>query len=102
MKSDTEAAKTVDIPVMRLDAFNETRERLPPEFRNPKEIPNVVGMTLTDLPKPPEIMGGRLAANASMAAMTQKNHQMQQRQWDVSLNDPKRPKQGFDPINGAI
>jgi hypothetical protein len=102
IKSNTEAGKSVEPAVIRLDAFNETRERLPPEFRNPKEIPNVVGMTLTDLPKPPEIMGGRLPANTSMAEMTRKTYQNQQRPWDVSLNNPKRPKQGFDPVNGAI
>jgi hypothetical protein len=102
MKSDTEAAKTVEPPALRYNDYNETRERLPPEFRNPKEIPNVVGMTLADLPKPPEIMGGKLPANTSMAEMTRKTHQNQQRPWDVSLNNPKRPKQGFDPVNGAV
>ena len=57
MKGDSiPSQKTVAIPELRLKDFNDTRERLPPEFRNPKEIPNVVGMTLTDLPKPPDIV----------------------------------------------
>jgi len=57
----TTAAKTIEIPVVRLASFDDTRDRLPPEFRNPKEIPNVVGMTLTDLPQPNTIKGGAAA-----------------------------------------
>lgn len=101
MKSDTVAGKSVDIPSIRMADFNETRERLPPEFRNPTEIPNVVGMTLTDLPQPPSIKPP-LHDPQSMAALTLKNHQMQQRQWNANLQSPAKPKQGFDPVNGAV
>jgi hypothetical protein len=61
MKSDTAAGKTVEIPVVRMASFDDTRDRLPPEFSNPKKIPNVVGMTLTDLPKPNAVKGGAAA-----------------------------------------
>ena len=102
MKGDSiPSQKTVAIPELRLKDFNDTRERLPPEFRNPKEIPNVVGMTLTDLPKPPDIVP-QIHDPVSMAALTLKNHQMQQRQWNANLQSPKKPKQGFASINGAI
>jgi hypothetical protein len=71
MKSDTAAGKTIEIPVVRMASFD-TRNSLPPEFRNPKEIPNVVGMTLTDLPQPNTVKGG--------AAATYKNHPDGQKQ----------------------
>jgi hypothetical protein len=40
MKSDTEAAKTVELPVVRLNSFEDTRARLPFEFRgvNPSDM----------------------------------------------------------------
>jgi hypothetical protein len=60
MKSDTAAGKTIEIPVVRMASFD-TRNSLPPEFRNPKEIPNVVGVTLTDLPQPNTVKGGAAA-----------------------------------------
>lgn len=107
MKSGIPSQKSVERPVVRLNDFNETRDRLPPEFRNPKELPQVIGMTLADLPKPPPIEDyetGKRVLNdpVSMAAHTQKNHQMQQHQWAVDLKSPAKPKQGFDPVNGAI
>jgi hypothetical protein len=105
MRGTTVAAKTIEIPSIRMDSFNDTRARIPAEWSNPKEIPNVVGMTLTDLPKPPEIVP-QIHDPVSMAAHTLKNHQNQERQWDVSLSRPKQPVQNQNPdgnpYTGAI
>jgi hypothetical protein len=47
LKSDTEAAKTVEPPTIRMDAFNDTKARLPFEFRGVNQSETVpVGFNL--------------------------------------------------------
>jgi hypothetical protein len=97
MKGTTPAAKTVEIPQIRLDSFKDTQSRLPPEFQNPKEIPDVIGMVLTDLPKPN--VSGRTRDYVFPDGSHFPN---KEKQFDVNLRKPKKPAQQFDPVNGAI
>lgn len=86
VKGDTVASRTVEIPSIRMDAFNDTRARIPFEFRNPKEIPHVVGMTLTDLPKPNTVKGGA-AASRSKA----NQDKTREGQWPTNPGDIQYP-----------
>jgi hypothetical protein len=54
MKSDTEAAKTVELPVVRLNSFEDTRARLPFEFRgvNPSDMATRLTQGVVDVVNP--------------------------------------------------
>jgi hypothetical protein len=96
LKGTTKASQTVERPSFKPAEINDVKSRLPPEFSNPSVIPNVVGMTLTDLPKP------NTRKTKDYVFPDEKNFPHLQKQWNVDLKKPAKPKQQFDPIDGAV
>jgi hypothetical protein len=66
---------------------------------NGPRLPDVDGMTGTELPQPN--VKGR-TPNYVGPVGAKSNFPNKEKNWDVSLRSPKPPKQQFDPIDGAI
>lgn len=77
----TAAQKTIERPT-KIDFVDQERDR--------------------QLPQVPEISPHIGDDEPSMAAQTYRNFPNMSKQWKVSLQSPAAPKQGFDPVNGAI
>ncbi len=122
MKGDTVASKTVEIPSIRTDSFNDTRNRLPFEFRGVNQSETVpVGFNLgatVDVVNPNgsahgpvEFIGNTTPAVAGQTPnygfpMKDARFPNLEKRWDVNLKDPKKPVQNQNPegspYSGAI
>jgi hypothetical protein len=121
MKFDTAAGKTVEMPVVRMASFDDTRARLPFEFRgvNPSDAATRLSQGVVDVVNPNGSAHGPINFNTdgtkpAIAGQTKdavfpnakSKFPNKEKDWEVNLKKPKQPVQNQNPqgnpYTGAI
>jgi hypothetical protein len=110
MKPDIVAGKTIDIPTMRVPSYENTRARLPFEFRgvNPSDAAERLSQGVVDVVNPNGSAHGPIDFNTGNTSPNTEYHggprswQNSAAQLDVNLNKPKPSAQMVDPVNAGV